>query len=150
MGRPFKRMMGYLLFICTVMIMSWESSLASAAILQPTIPDEAIRIRILANSNSVEDQWVKREIRDVIMDEMNAWDSAIGGIDEARAQLRSRLPAIERMVNEQLIQYGFAYRANIVLGRVDFPTKVFGKEVYPAGEYEALRITLGQGQGDNW
>lgn len=140
----------YALFALVILVVSWESNLASAALLAPTIPEESIRIRILANSDSPEDQWIKREIQHRITAEVNSWHAAYTDIESARAIIREKLPELERVVGEELTHYGFDYGHEVVLGQVYFPAKVFGKETYPAGEYEALRITLGEGAGENW
>jgi stage II sporulation protein R len=149
-NRGLLRSCGYMLFAIAVLLMSWESSLANAALLSPTIPQESIRIRILANSDSVQDQWVKREVREALTEEINQWAGAYADIEDARNAVRERLPQMERTVSELLQRYGYAYGATVELGRVEFPVKVFGGETYPAGLYEALRITLGEGKGENW
>lgn len=140
----------YALFALVILVVSWESNLASAALLAPTIPEESIRIRILANSDSPEDQWIKREIQHRITAEVNSWHAAYTDIESARAIIREKLPELERVVGEELARYGYQYGHEVELGQVYFPAKVFGKETYPAGEYEALRITLGAGEGENW
>ena len=150
MGRKSLRGYCYALFALTILVMSWESNLASAALITPSIPEESIRIRILANSDSVEDQWIKKEIREAIVASINSWEQSYTSIEVARETVRARLPELERIVHEQLARYGFGYGAQVELGQVEFPAKVFGKETYPAGDYEALRITLGAGQGENW
>lgn len=147
--RP-KRAYGYLFFALIMLIMSWENSLASAALLTPTIPEQSIRIRILANSDSVEDQWVKKEVRKAVEDAINDWNKSYDTIEEARASIRMHLPEMKSLVDERLMKYGFQYGFQIKLGKVDFPAKVFGEETYPAGQYETLLITLGAGNGQNW
>ncbi len=129
-------------------MMSWESSLEAKGI----IPDDSIRIRILANSDSVSDQWIKRKVRDAIITETKLWTQQLEleEISSARQMIESQLPVIHRVVEQTLEQYGFYYSAEVELGQVDFPTKTFGKHVYPENQYEALRITLGKGEGENW
>jgi len=144
----------YLFFVFTILIMSWElgredTTLAAAS---TTIPDESIRLRIIANSDSVEDQWLKQEIRDLVTEEINLWVGSIDDINEARVVIESHIPQIEQIVNDTITKYGYSYskEAKVELGIVEFPTKMYGEIVYPAGDYEALRITLGEGQGQNW
>lgn len=150
MERRSIRAYGYTFFALLVLIMSWESNLASAALLMPSIPEQSIRIRILANSDSIEDQWVKKEVREAIVDNINDWEQSFGSLEEAREGIRLHLAEMERLIDGLLLKYGFMYGFKVELGKVDFPAKVFGKETYPAGEYEALRITLGAGRGENW
>lgn len=140
----------YIAFALIMLIVSWESNLASAALLNPTIPEQSIRIRILANSDSVEDQWIKKEIQGAITANVNSWSLSSEQIDDARNEVNSHLPELRALVGSILAKYNFAYGHQVELSKVHFPAKVFGHVTYPAGEYEALRITLGKGQGQNW
>lgn len=138
-----------LMILCLVIIvMSWEGSLEAKGI----IPDDSIRIRILANSDSVSDQWIKRQVRDAIIAESKQWVGQLTQMElhSARQIITNQLPEIERIANHTLQQYGYAYNATVELGQVEFPEKQFGNRLYAQNAYEALRITLGAGAGDNW
>lgn len=141
---------GYLAFALIILLVCWESNKTNAALLGTEIPEEAIRLRILANSDSVQDQAIKRLIRDAIVEEMNTWVSGPASIEEARAVVADHLPEIHGLVSGLLEERGFSYTVKAELGLVDFPTKMYGSQVYPAGEYEALKITIGSGEGQNW
>jgi stage II sporulation protein R len=140
----------YTCFALIVLFMNWESNLASAALLSPTIPEESIRIRILANSDSAQDQWVKKQVQEAITASINSWNQTYTTIEDARLDVERHLPDLNQVVGAVLSQYGFTYGHQVELGQVAFPAKVFGKETYPAGQYEALRVTLGEGRGENW
>jgi stage II sporulation protein R len=140
----------YIVFALIMILVNWESNLANAALLNPSIPEQSIRIRILANSDRVEDQWIKKEIRDAIVANVNTWNLDIEKIEDARNEVSSRLFELDQVVGKLLEKHGFSYGYKVELGKVDFPAKVFGNVTYPAGEYEALRVTLGEGQGENW
>ncbi|WP_199623640.1 stage II sporulation protein R [Paenibacillus alkalitolerans] len=139
-----------------VLVMSWEQSKTDAAFAavagsgSNVIPQESIRLRILADSDAPADQILKRRIRDAVIESMNAWVTGPQTLDEARQTVRSRLPELELLVGRMVKEAGFDYSYNVDLGVVQFPTKVYGDRVYPAGAYEALRITLGSGLGQNW
>lgn len=129
------------------------SSLQSSGIVtanQQVIPDEAIRLRILANSNSNEDQTVKRSIRDEVNESINEWVADLTSIEESRHVIKSRLAEIEAIVSKQLEMIGSRESFSVTFGEVAFPTKLYGDFVYPAGDYEAVLITIGEGLGDNW
>jgi stage II sporulation protein R len=142
------RKLGYILFVMIILVMSWETSIEA----QNLIPEDSIRLRILANSDSLQDQWIKRKVRDAIIAEVNSWVDSLQVKDlaEARQLIKSRMPEIEEAVQSTLTQYGFTYGFKMELDVVPFPTKVYAGEVYPAGDYEALRVTLGKGEGQNW
>lgn len=122
---------------------------ASAENIQ-VIPQEAIRLRILANSDSSKDQEVKRVIRDAVNQEITTWVEHLTSIEEARLLIKSRLPEIERIAKQELDKRSLDYTAEVDFGNVQFPTKLYGQYLYPAGTYEAILITLGEGKGANW
>lgn len=114
------------------------------------IPDESIRLRILANSNSEADQKLKREIRDEVNAQITTWVGELSTISEAREIIRKQLPAIEQIVQTKLDEAGLEKTFSVELNKVAFPTKMYGEYIYPAGQYEAVLITLGEGEGKNW
>ncbi|MBA2942483.1 stage II sporulation protein R [Paenibacillus sp. CGMCC 1.16610] len=140
----------FVAFALIVMITSWESNRTNAAVISPTIPEESIRLRILANSDSAQDQALKREIRDAIIERMQGWVVGPHSLDEARAVVLAHLPEFDELVGQMIEARGYSYTHTVELGKVPFPTKMYGNEVYPAGDYEALRVTIGSGEGQNW
>ncbi|KKI89681.1 stage II sporulation protein R [Bacillus sp. SA1-12] len=114
------------------------------------IPDEAIRLRILANSNSDEDQELKRKVRDAVNKEITEWVEELTSVEAARKLIQSRLPQIEAIVEGVLEKENKQQSYSVDFGNVNFPTKLYGNFVYPAGEYEAILITLGEAKGANW
>jgi stage II sporulation protein R len=140
----------YMIIALMVLVASWESSRTEAAIAGAGIPEESIRLRILANSDSPFDQWLKREVRDAIVEQMNQWVTGPQSIEAARNVIHSRLHELDAVVGEVIAKSGFSYEHHVELGVVPFPTKLYGSVVYPAGEYEALRVTIGAGEGQNW
>ena len=142
-----------LLSILFMVVMSWEGQRIDAAVVGGLIPQESIRLRILANSDSPSDQLVKREIRDVVVQQMETWVQEMNNpqsLEQARSLTRSRLPEIHSLVGAELAKRGITYDYEVELGEVPFPTKLYGGTLYPAGDYEAVRITLGEGTGQNW
>lgn len=143
-----------LLFFCIIMlVMSWEGQKVDASILSERIPEQSIRLRILANSDSIGDQLVKGQVRDAVVEQMNEWVETLEhpqSLEEARQVVGAHLSEIERRVQETLERQGKNYDYKVELGVVPFPTKMYGGAVYPAGDYEAVRVTLGSGQGKNW
>ncbi|WP_415783384.1 stage II sporulation protein R [Lederbergia lenta] len=114
------------------------------------IPEEAIRLRILANSDSEQDQEVKRAIRDAVNVEITNWVQDLTSIDTARDVITSQLQEVEEIARQELAQMGLDYSVKVEFGDVEFPAKLYGQFLYPAGTYEAILITLGEGSGANW
>lgn len=146
----FWRNVFYVSFALILLVVIWDTNRTNAAINGASIPEESIRLRILANSDSAVDQWVKREVRDAVMQEMASWAVESQSLENARLTITANLRRLEQVVGLTLQAYGADYPFKVELGNVPFPSKVYNGKVYPAQDYEALRITLGGGDGENW
>ncbi|MCX8003226.1 MAG: stage II sporulation protein R [Anoxybacillus mongoliensis] len=114
------------------------------------IPNEAVRLRILANSDSPADQALKRAVRDAVNEQITTWVSDLTSFEEAKQVIAQHVPDIEQTVARVLHEKKSDQSYKVTFGRVSFPTKIYGSYVYPAGEYDAVLITLGKGEGANW
>ncbi|MBW3491620.1 stage II sporulation protein R [Bacillus sp. FDAARGOS_1420] len=115
------------------------------------IPKEAVRLRILANSDSDKDQALKRKVRDEVKVQIDGWVADLTSFEEARKVIQNHIPEIEKTVANTLKREGSKEAFQVKFGKnVKFPTKVYGNFIYPAGEYEAVLITIGKGEGANW
>lgn len=108
-----------------------------------------LRLHVIANSDSPADQAAKLRVRDAIL----AYEA--GRLDtRSAATVRAGILAdgagLLRAVEESLRESGMAYGARLALGRYAFPDREYAGKRYPAGEYQALRVVLGQGAGQNW
>ncbi len=114
------------------------------------IPNDAIRLRILANSDKEEDQALKRKVRDAVNEQITNWVSELTSKEVAKDLLKEKLPEIQEIA-ERVVEEEKANQAvNVTFDKVDFPTKLYGEFLYPAGQYDAILITLGEGEGANW
>lgn len=109
---------------------------------EKTLPQETIRFRIIANSNSIDDQTLKKEILKEISNDLI--NNKISNIEEERNYLNSKLPSFESKIKEKTSNYSINYGNNY------FPKKEYKGKKYAAGEYESLVITLGEGGGSNF
>lgn len=134
-------------FLLSIWMVSTQSAEETSL---PAIPSEAVRLRILANSDSAQDQWLKRQVRNEIVNEMKTWVHKPKTINEARTMIQQHLPYFQQLANQTIRKYGFSYPVKVAFGQVPFPTKLYGNQVYAAGNYEALLVTIGSGQGGNW
>jgi stage II sporulation protein R len=114
------------------------------------IPQEAIRLRILANSDLEKDQNVKRLVRDEVNKEITEWVGSLTSQEEAKNIIKAGLPELQKIAEDVVAAEGLNQNVEIDFGKVQFPTKLYGQYLYPAGEYEAVLITLGKGEGANW
>ncbi|MFD1362018.1 stage II sporulation protein R [Lentibacillus salinarum] len=115
------------------------------------IPDDAIRLRILANSDQDADQQLKRKVRDDVNAAISEWVEDMTDIDEARKLIEAHIPEIRSIVEDVLEAENKQQTVDVEYGQnITFPAKLYGSYLYPPGEYEAVLITLGEGEGANW
>ncbi|MCH5251515.1 MAG: stage II sporulation protein R [Lachnospiraceae bacterium] len=117
---------------------------------QRAIADEIIRLHVVANSDSPKDQELKLQVKETIVTYLRGEMKDAQTVGEARQAIRENLSEIEEIANEKMAKEGFDYRAKASLGVCYFPVKQYGDMTFPAGDYEALRVSLGEGEGKNW
>ena len=117
---------------------------------QQDIAEEILRLHVVANSDSEEDQALKMEVKESIVTYLRGIMGDAKSVEEARLEIRKRLPAIEDLAREKMKMEGYDYEADAVLGKCYFPVKEYGDMTFPAGEYEALKVNLGKSAGKNW
>lgn len=127
----------------------WESK-AITDPLQPGIADKILRFHVLANSDSKEDQEVKKKVRDAVGAMMEPKLAGSTNLEETEAIVQRSMENIVEVTTETLEENGYYYGASARLANVEFPVKSYGAYTFPAGEYEALQVTLGEGEGHNW
>lgn len=114
------------------------------------MPDQLIRFHVLANSDSNEDQALKRAVRDAILKEVSPQLAAAQSLEESRQIVKQIRPDMEKIALSVVRTWNKDYTVQTEYGRFSFPTKSYGTLVLPAGQYEALRVVIGEGQGSNW
>ena len=109
-----------------------------------------LRLHVVANSDSEEDQTVKLQVRDQVLSSICAAMEQAGNMENARAYLAENLPEIEAAANRALKAAGCEELASVTLCKEEFTKRIYDTFALPAGLYEALRITIGEGKGHNW
>ena len=112
--------------------------------------DELIRLHVVANSDSDEDQELKLQVRDAITASLRQGLADIRDTEQAKQYLQENLPKLQELANKTLDAAGSAQRAVVTLCKEGFPTRQYDTFSLPAGVYEALRVTIGDGSGKNW
>lgn len=115
-----------------------------------TIPDTAIRFRVVANSNSTDDQTIKLRVKENLEKDLYSYLKDVKSINDAKKQLNQNLDNINKNVENTLLKNNYNDNFNVHLGLNHFPSKEFKGVVYDEGDYESLVVTLGSGMGDNW
>lgn len=114
------------------------------------LAENLIRLHVVANSDLEEDQALKRDVRDRIIAYMKDKLQDSTTLEQTRQIIKDHLDDIEKVALTELQRQGKDYPVKAALGNFPFPTKVYGDIKLPAGNYEALRITLGKAEGANW
>ncbi len=115
-----------------------------------SLQDSVIRLHVVAASDSQEDQAVKLKVRDAVIAYVEQAMSHVMTLAEAKAWLQENLPNIQAIANDVLSSLGFAERAVVTFQSETFPVRHYDTFSLPSGVYESLRITIGEGQGQNW
>ena len=114
------------------------------------IPDEAIRFRVIANSNTIYDQNIKIQIRNTIQNEIFKLIGNSSSINETRTILKEHQNELYEITNNKLKELGYDKKFTLNYGYNYFPKKKYKGLTYKAGNYESLVITLGDGNGENF
>lgn len=132
--------MGFILFYTY-----WDEDSSAAADSYSGI----IRLHVIANSNTKEDQRLKLQVRDGILKEVNGLEKE-EAIENSREYLTAHLTDMEQAARRIIKENGKSYSVQADLGMRWIPEKTYGDMTFPAGNYEALNITIGEGKGENW
>ena len=117
---------------------------------QDELADKVVRLHVLANSDSEEDQALKLRVRDGVLEQATAILEQSADRREAESRLRGQLLELERIAAKEIAAEGYDYPVTVNLENTDFPTKEYDGFTLPAGEYLALRVIIGEGKGQNW
>ena len=115
-----------------------------------TLKEELIRLHVVANSDSEDDQTIKLRVRDAVTEYLQTAMTDIADPVEAKAYLQENLPKIQTLANQVLEKAGVEPDAAVSLAKEAFDTRFYDTFQLPAGVYESLRIVIGEGEGRNW
>lgn len=123
---------------------------AAATRTQDQLADKVVRLHVLANSDSAEDQALKLRVRDTVLAQATQWLEEAQDSRTAESLLRGRLLEVERLAAEEIQKSGYDYSVTAEVAVTEFPTREYDSFTLPAGDYLALRIIIGEGSGQNW
>lgn len=125
-------------------------SVIHAQSIQNGLAEEFVRFHVLANSDSAEDQRLKLLVRDKVLLAFHDGLSASGSKDETETFLQANLDNIKQTAWEIIREAGYTYPVTVSLCEAEFPRKIYGDVMLPAGTYDALQIKIGEAKGQNW
>lgn len=114
------------------------------------VSDILIRFHVIANSDSKEDQALKLKVKDNIINYLYPYLQKSQSLQESRDILLSQEAKVQEIAANTIKENGYNYSVKTELSRENFPEKAYGSIVLPQGEYEAFRIIIGEGSGQNW
>jgi len=122
----------------------------SAKITAKELSNKLIRLHVIANSDSSEDQQLKLKVRDAIISALSSEFEHMDNINSSRRFIKDNLKYIEEIARQEIRSNGKDYDVKAIYGKFPFPVRTYGYVTLPAGEYEALRVIIGSGKGANW
>ena len=114
------------------------------------ISDSVFRLHVIANSDSNEDQNLKYKVKDALIKYMNSISNNISSKEEAIKLVEDNKEEFYNIARKVISDNGFDYNVNIEIGNFSFPTKTYGDISLPAGFYDALKVEIGEAEGQNW
>ena len=117
---------------------------------QQDLAGEVIRLHVIAASDSAEDQRLKLQVRDAVLEQAEQWLAGVDNREEAEAILRVHLMDLRDLAEETVRREGYDYAVEAWLTPEQYPTRDYGAFALPGGDYLSLRVILGDGAGHNW
>jgi stage II sporulation protein R len=114
------------------------------------LAENLIRLHVVAHSDSPEDQEIKSNVRDKVLEYMQVQLNSSRDLEQTKYIINKNLDIISKIAEETVANQGKNYQVKAALGSYPFPTKSYGDVVLPAGNYQALRVVIGKGEGSNW
>lgn len=145
-----KRTLGFLLAALAITIIFAKKESAKAQDIQQGIADEIIRFHVIANSDKEEDQALKMEIKESVLEYMQGVLKDAKSVEETRELLLAHREHIYAIAENIVWENGYDYEINVFLEERYFPIKTYGNYTFPPGMYEAYCVEIGESQGKNW
>ena len=137
----------FMLIICLILFLFVFSTKKVSSV---EIPNDAIRVRVIASSNTIEDQSIKKKVKEDLQDYLIELLNDTKSIKEAENLINDNINDINEIINNTLINNNYNQNYNVNFGLNYFPKKVYKGVTYKEGYYKSLVITLGNGKGKNW
>ena len=139
------------LLICTIIVLALSLFAGVLPIHgEGEIYDTVVRLHVLANSDSDDDQALKLKVRDEVIGVVTPAVEGCKSQAEAIAAIEEIIPEIEARAAEKIRAEGYGYSVKVLLGEEYYPTKTYETCAFPEGRYVSMRVVIGEGEGQNW
>lgn len=142
----YKRILIVFFTICSVLLFLGTLPLRGEA----KVYDSVVRLHVLANSDSEEDQALKLKVRDALLERTAPLLSPCTSREEACAALEAHMDELQQIAEEIIRAEGYDYPVTILLGEEEYPEKNYDSVCFPSGKYTSLRVCIGNAEGQNW
>lgn len=139
-----------LIAVLSVMGMTINSEAKKIDTISESYKEKLIRFHVLANSDTEEDQELKLKVRDAVIAYLQPKLEKSTSIKESEAIIKAEYKSLEEISKNIILKNGYTYDVKVGIEQSKFPTKQYSNIVLPSGEYKALKIIIGKGQGKNW
>lgn len=136
--------------LCLALILTVLFSFTGFAAGCEDIPNHVLRLHILANSDSAEDQALKLKVRDRILAESAGLLDNIKNKTDAQNAIKAAIPRLKIAAADEIEKQGYHYPVNVEMTHMYFTTREYTTVTLPAGDYDSLRVTIGSAAGHNW
>ncbi len=136
--------------LCLALILTVLFSFTGFAAGCEDIPNHVLRLHILANSDSAEDQALKLKVRDRILTESAGLLDNIKNKTDAQNAIKAAIPRLKTAAEDEIKKQGYHYPVNVEMTHMYFTTREYTTVTLPAGDYDSLRVTIGSAAGHNW
>ncbi len=142
----------FVLLLFLLCISTWlvKANAVHKAKLQENIAEDIIRFHVIANSDKEEDQALKLEVKNTLVENLSPLLDKASSLSEARSILLDQITLIHDLADTTIHQAGYDYPVMVSLEECYFPMKVYGDCTFPPGMYQALRVQIGAAEGKNW
>ncbi len=150
--KNFKRLKIGRIFVILILLAIFIliSAISYVSAVSNNIVNSVFRLHVIANSDSEEDQNLKLKVRDELLSYMNIISKDSKTKEEAMKIADEHKEEFIQIAERTIKENGYDYTVNIQIGKADFPTKYYGDISLPAGEYDALKVQIGEAKGKNW
>ena len=139
-----------LVLIFSIMFITIKSEVNKIDNISENYKEKLIRFHVIANSDSDEDQSLKLKVRDEVIEYLQPKLQNSSSIEESESIIRNEYNTLYNISKETILENGYNYDVKVGIEYSNFPTKQYSNVILPAGEYKALKIVIGEGEGKNW
>lgn len=132
--------------ICSILLLLGTLPIRGEA----EVYESVVRLHVLANSDTEEDQALKLKVRDALLEKTAPLLSACTSREEACAVLEANKEELCQIAEEVIRAEGYDYPVTLLLGEEDYPERSYDGICFPSGKYTSLRVCIGDAEGQNW